>query len=103
MVHSLLESHHQALILQTFLRVSSASLTALTSNSGETIDEAVNLGRHLQTLGIHPMLGFSKEFSDSPSEIQSTEEETINCIRASGSLQKPTFVAIKLSGLSRDN
>jgi len=49
------------------------------------------------------MLSFSKEFSDSPVEIENTEEETISCIRASSSLQKPTFVAIKLSGLSSDN
>ena len=49
------------------------------------------------------MLAYSKEFSDSLTEIQSTEDETINCIRASSSLQKPTFVAIKLSGLSRSD
>jgi len=46
------------------------------------------------------LLGYSKESSDSISEIQATEDEIVACISELKSFPKPAFVAIKLSGLS---
>jgi hypothetical protein len=71
-------------------------------DSGETRGEAVALGKLLQSEGVVPLLGYSKESSDSPVDIQNTETEIIRCIEAAGSAKKPFFVAIKLSGLSSD-
>lgn len=70
--------------------------------SGETIEEAVRVGMKLNSEGIVPLLGYSKESSDSPIDIQNTENEIIRCIEEAKRLQKPVFVAIKLSGLSPD-
>jgi hypothetical protein len=69
-------------------------------NRGETREEAVRLGMKLNSEGIVPLLGYSKESSDSPLDIQSTEDEIIQCIEGAKVLRKPVFVAIKLSGLS---
>ena len=71
-------------------------------SSGETREEAVELGKKLQAQGIHPLLVYSKESSDLPSDMHDTEVEVIKCIKAVGELEKPAFVAIKLSGLSSD-
>ena len=60
----------------------------------------MNLGRRLNAEGIVPLLGYSKESSDSPIDIQKTENEIIRCIEEMTTLQKPSFMAIKLSGLS---
>lgn len=48
------------------------------------------------------MLVYSKESSDLPTDMHDTEVEVIKCIKAVGELEKPAFVAIKLSGLSSD-
>lgn len=69
-------------------------------NSGETREEAVQLGLKLQSQGITPMLQYSKESSDSAVDIEHTETEIIKCIEAAANLKKPAFVAIKLSGLA---
>lgn len=70
--------------------------------SGETREEAVDLGKRLQSEGIIPLLGYSKESSNSPADIQNTEIETIRCIEAAKSARRPLFIAVKLSGLSSD-
>jgi hypothetical protein len=70
--------------------------------SGETREEAVNIGKRLQAEGISPLLVYSKESSDSPEDIHNTESEISKCIEATKSLSRPVFVAIKLSGLSSD-
>jgi hypothetical protein len=69
-------------------------------NSGESREEAVSLGAQLIASGIIPLLGYSKEVTNTAADIQHTELETIRCIEAASSLKKPVFVAIKLSGLS---
>jgi hypothetical protein len=46
------------------------------------------------------MLQYSKESSDSAVDIEHTETEIIKCIEAAAELEKPAFVAIKLSGLA---
>jgi hypothetical protein len=56
----------------------------------------------LNSEGIVPLLAYSRESSDSPRDIQNTENETIRCIEEAKRLRKPAFVAIKLSGLSRN-
>jgi len=71
-------------------------------SSGETREEAVELARKLQVQGIQPLLVYSKESSDLPTDMYETEVEVIKCIEAVGELDKPAFVAIKLSGLSSD-
>lgn len=71
-----------------------------TDKRGETREEAVDLGAQLTTNGIIPLLGYSKEVTNTIADIQHTETETIHCIEAASSLKKPVFVAIKLSGLS---
>lgn len=71
-----------------------------TDKRGETREEAVALGAQLTGRGIVPLLGYSKEVTNTLEDIQHTETETIRCIEAAGSLKKPVFVAIKLSGLS---
>lgn len=60
----------------------------------------MDLGRKLNAEGIVPLLGYSKESSDSLIDIQNTENEIIRCIEEMRTLQKPAFIAIKLSGLS---
>ena len=70
------------------------------NSRGETREEAVKLGIKLNSEGIVPLLGYSKESSDSPVDIQNTEDEIVQCIEGAKILQKPVFVAIKLSGLS---
>jgi hypothetical protein len=67
---------------------------------GETRQEAIDLAWRLNTQGLVPLLGYSKESSDSISEIQATEDEVISCIHDLKAFPKPAFVAIKLSGLS---
>jgi hypothetical protein len=71
-------------------------------SSGETREEAVELAKRLQSQGINPLLVYSKESSELPSDMHDTEVEVIKCIKAVGELEKPAFVAIKLSGLSSD-
>jgi len=71
-------------------------------SSGETREEAVELAKKLQLQGIQPLLVYSKESSDLPTDMHETEVEVIKCIEAVGELDKPAFVAIKLSGLSSD-
>ena len=70
------------------------------THRGETREDAVRLAAQLEAEGVVPLLGYSKESSDSLTEIQNTEAEIVLCIEAEKSLKKPTFVAIKLSGLS---
>jgi len=70
------------------------------THSGETREEAVSLSAQLTANGIIPLLGYSKEVTNTAADIQHTEIETIRCIEAASSLKKPVFVAIKLSGLS---
>jgi len=45
---------------------------------------------------------YSKESSDLPTDMHDTEVEVTKCIKAVAELEKPAFVAIKLSGLSSD-
>jgi len=70
------------------------------THSGESREEAVSLGAQLTANGIIPLLGYSKEVTNTAADIQHTENETIRCIEAASTLKKPVFVAIKLSGLS---
>jgi hypothetical protein len=60
------------------------------------------LGLQLQTKGISPLLGYSKETSDSPDSFLKTENEVIRCIYAAKAFEKPAYVAIKLSGLASE-
>jgi Proline dehydrogenase len=54
---------------------------------------------NLANEGIVPLIGYSKEFTNSIEDIKDTENEVVNSIYACGVLEKPTFIAIKLSGL----
>jgi proline dehydrogenase len=69
---------------------------------GETREEAIDLGIHLQEQGITPLLVYSKESSDSDDTIRNTEDEISKCIVGAKVFQKPAFVAIKLSGLTTE-
>ena len=52
--------------------------------------------------GIVPLLGYSKESSNSADDIRDTETEIIRCIEELKTMKTPTFLAIKLSGLSTE-